>query len=105
METEPTKIDPYILDEMAEKIASQAHLSPNIVKKYGEEAILNWEKATGLSISCLMKMSSLDRTAYVNKIIETLRCSLQPLVPSLKTLNKSMCIASVSMELMLNPLY
>ena len=96
-------MDNYLLEKMAHKIASEAHISPNVVSKYSQQAIIDWEHRTGQSIVNLAKMSSVDRSANLYNILNDFRSLLEPIVPSVKILDKSMCIASVSMEIMLNP--
>ena len=96
------RLDKFVLDRMADKIAKNAHISPNIVKKYSDRAIGDWEQKTGQNLSSLLRMSSVDRSANLDNIVADLRHSLGDIVPSVKTLDKSMCIASVSLEIMFN---
>ncbi len=101
LESNNNPIDQFVFDKMTQKIAAEAHISPTIVKKYSQRAITGWEQKTGHSIVNLCHMTSVDRSTNIYNILDELRHSLEPFVPSVKTLDKSMCIASISMELML----
>ena len=88
---------------MSHKIAVEAQISPEIVKNYSKIAIEQWEQNTGRSIAKLFTMQSADRSANIYNILDHLRNSLSPIIMSVKTLDKTMCIANVSMELIFNP--
>lgn len=88
---------------MSHKIAVEAQISPEIVKNYSKEAIEQWEQKTGRSIAKLYTMQSADRSAQIYNILDNLRDSLSPIIVSVKALDKTMCIASVSMELIFDP--
>lgn len=105
LESDGDRYDSFLFEKMASKIAHEARISPTIVKEYSKRAIKEWEKKTGQIFTNLVKMSSLDRSENVYHILSDLRHSLEPYVPSVKTLDKSMSIASVSIEIMLNPSY
>ena len=93
----------YLFNNMSHKIAAEAHISPNIVKSFSKAAFCQWEERTGRSIQNLFSMQSVDRSANIYAILNDLRDSLSPIIMSVKRLDKTMCIASVSMELMFNP--
>ena len=95
--------DGYIFNDMSHKIAVEAQISPEIVKNYSKSAIEQWEQMTGRSVAKLYTMQSADRSANIYNILDHLRNSLSPIIVSVKTLDKTMCIASVSMELIFNP--
>lgn len=103
MESDEDSYDMFLFEKMASKIAHEAQISPTIVKKYSQRAIKEWEERTGQVFINLVKMTSVDRSENVYNILSDLRHSLEPFVPSVKTLDKSMSIASVSLELILNP--
>ncbi len=90
----------YAFDAMIQKISTEAKISPALVRKYGGQAFQDWESQTGRNLSALVGMKSEDRSANIYTILEKFRTSMEPIIPSVKKLDKTMCIASVSLEIM-----
>jgi hypothetical protein len=96
-------LDGYLFYQMAYKIALEACVSPWLVQKISKKAISQWEETTGKSIKELGKLHPEDRAEEIYKILEYVERSLAKMVRSQKHIEKSISIATVSMELMLNP--
>lgn len=97
------QLDPetdYAFEKMIQKISFEAKISPQLLRKYGGKAFYDWETQTGKSVTTLSSMKSEDRSSNIYSILDKFRHSLEPIVPSVKRLDKTMCIASVSMEIM-----
>ena len=97
------RLDPetnYAFEKMIQKISFEAKISPQLLRKYGGKAFNEWEVQTGKSLLTLNEMKSEDRSANIYTILDKFRHSLEPIIPSVKRLDKTMCIASVSLEIM-----
>ncbi|UYP47772.1 hypothetical protein NEF87_004057 [Candidatus Lokiarchaeum ossiferum] len=97
------QLDPeldYAFEKMIQKISFEAKISPQLLRKYGGEAFKDWESKTGKPISSLNAMKPEDRSSNIYAILDKFRHSLEHIVPSVRKMDKTMCIASVSMEIM-----
>ena len=90
----------YAFTSMMEKVSEHAQVSPELVKQYGEAAFKSWEKKTGRPISNLYTMKSEDRSSNIYGILNNFRESLNPIVLSVRKMDKIMCVASVSLEIL-----
>ena len=96
----PDPLKNYAFTSMMEKVSSHAQVSPELVKKYGMAAFKNWEEKTGRPISNLFTMKSEDRSSNIYSILNNFRESLNPIVLSVRKMDKIMCVASVSLEIL-----
>jgi len=90
----------YAFTSMMEKVSAQARVSPELVKQYGVAAFKNWEKKTGREITNLLSMKPEDRSSNLYSILNNFRESLDPIVLSVRKMDKIMCMASVSLEIL-----
>lgn len=90
----------YAFTSMMEKVSEHAQISPELVKQYGEAAFKNWEKKTGRPITNLFSLKPEDRSSNIYAILNSFRESLDPIVLSVRKMDKIMCVASVSLEIL-----
>ena len=99
-ENKPDPLSTYAFTSMMEKVSSHAQVSPELVKKYGMAAFKHWEEKTGRPITNLFSMKPEDRSSNIYTILNNFRESLTPIVLSVRKMDKIMCVASVSLEIL-----
>jgi len=90
----------YAFTSMMEKVSEHAQISPELVKQYGQAAFKSWEERTGRPITNLFSLKPEDRSSNIYDILNIFRKSLDPIVLSVRKMDKIMCVASVSLEIL-----
>jgi hypothetical protein len=98
--TDGTIANNYTFQQMLQKISMEVKISPQLISKYSLLAFQNWETHTGKSLAWLSNLHSEDRSAHIYMILDLFRQSLDSLYLDKKALDRTLHLASVSMELL-----
>jgi len=89
----------YAFETMLQKISTLTRVSPELVRKYGIASFNEWQKKTGLTVNSLSNMKSEDRCFHIYDMLDLFRNRLETVIFSVKDLDKSLSIASITYEI------
>lgn len=87
---------------MVSKISLEAGVEQKIIQKQTEEALQKWENVVKRPINTLLSQPPEHRYEELKRILSYFRDMMVPLVPSPEKLEKSMRIASLGYEMLLD---
>ncbi|UYP45019.1 hypothetical protein NEF87_001304 [Candidatus Lokiarchaeum ossiferum] len=85
-------------EKMFDEISKYAKLTTEIIKNCTERAFFDWEMSSGQEISVLFSFKAGRRIKEIDKIGTYFRSYLEPILNSRKIINRSVNIATRSLE-------
>ena len=106
MENKSAKINRFVnhefrykeFERMLQSISAKTRTSPELIRKYTQRAMDEWEKDTGLNVLNLFVKTRAMRSREILKILDHFRDHLRPIVFSKRKLDEAINIAYTSLE-------
>jgi hypothetical protein len=80
-------------EQMVDRLSNKTHLDRELLRKYSEQAVGDWEIMEETDVEALDQLSPPAKKEELNKILDYFNVYLGPLIPDRRRINQSIDIA------------
>jgi hypothetical protein len=97
---DPTRLG--LFEKMVDRICSKTRIDRELLRKYSEQAIGDWEAIEDLDAHKIMSMNSFKRKEEINKIMDYFQIYITPIMQNRNRVNQTIDIATRYYQKMFN---